>query len=97
MSDLEFDRLIKSEFSALTLDKLRMLSEGAMFTYADLYKVYLLGKQSLRTEIEWKDGSQLRFAAAHDADRAGELYDSFDGELFDMAQQALSTEEESDE
>jgi len=55
MSDLEFDRFIKKEFSALTLDKLRMLSEGAMFSYADLHKVYLLGKKSLRAEIERKD------------------------------------------
>jgi len=65
MSDLEFDRFIKKEFSALTLDKLRMLSEGAMFSYADLHKVYLLGKQSLRDEIDELRrlyGNQIRSA-----------------------------------
>ena len=36
-----------------------------------------------------KEVLRLMFEAAMDADRCGELYDSFDGELLDMAKEAL--------
>ena len=89
MSDLEFDRFIKKEFSALTLDKLRMLSEGAMFSYADLHKVYLLGKKSLRAEIERKDEA---IKAAIKLLRKWN-----DSQALQILNNALSTKEDSDE
>lgn len=36
-----------------------------------------------------KEALGLMLKAAHEADRYGELYDSFDGELLDMAKESL--------
>ena len=83
----EFERFIRTEFSNLTLDKLRMFKANPPFDYNDLFLIYQAAKESCRAEIERKDKALCFFKSVI---KSGEPWT---GECEEVFQKALSEEE----